>query len=298
MVPKHIAKSYRFTQRLMNNEVATIIRELERISTHDLETRLAFNDVLGYYKSNRGCMQYKSYLHKTGVTRKRLWQEYMAAHEDGYQYSQYCNLLRKYLKDTDPTFHWEYNPAEIIQADFAGDKLSYVDKETGEVISVEVFVATLPFSGLIFCMAVASQRMADFVICINNMLKYFGGVSLTILLDNFKTAVKKADRYEPDFTRLSLQLSEHYNTTFSATRPSSPRDKGMVEGTVRIVYQQIYAAMRHQTFYSQESLNYEIRHHLDVLNNKPYKSSQESRRSLFESREKPFLKPLPETPFN
>jgi len=78
----------------MNNEVAAIIRELERISTHDPETRIAFNDVLGYYKSNRGCMQYKSYLHKTGVTRKSLWQEYMAAHEEGYQYS-FLNLKLK-----------------------------------------------------------------------------------------------------------------------------------------------------------------------------------------------------------
>ncbi|GAB3025665.1 IS21 family transposase [Niabella terrae] len=236
-------------------------------------------------------------LHKTGVTRKRLWAEYIEQHEHGYKYSQYCNILSKYLKDTDPAFHWEYRPAEFIQADFAGKKLSYVDKETGEVIPVEVFIAILPFSGLIFCMAVASQRIADFVICINHMLKYFGGVALTILLDNLKTAVKKADRFEPDFTRLCHQLSEHYNTTFSATRSRSPRDKGMVEGAVNIVYQQIYAPMRHQTYYSLESLNHHIAHHQGILNRKAYKNNPDSRRSIFESREQPFLKLLPENPF-
>ncbi|GAB3013856.1 IS21 family transposase [Niabella terrae] len=236
-------------------------------------------------------------LTKTGVTRKRLWAEYIEEHEHGYKYSQYCNILSKYLKDTDPTFHWEYRPAEFIQADFAGDKLSYVDKESGEVISAEVFIAILPFSGLIFCMAVATQRIADFAICINHMLKYFGGVPLTILVDNLKTAVKKADPFEPDFTRLCHQLSEHYNTTFSATRPRSPRDKGMVENAVKIVYRQIYAPMRHQTYYSLESLNHHIAHHLDLLNHKPYKNSQDSRLSIFESREKTLLKSLPETPF-
>lgn len=30
--------------------------------------------------------------------------------------------------------------------DFAGDKLSYVDAETGEIIKAEVFVACMPYS--------------------------------------------------------------------------------------------------------------------------------------------------------
>lgn len=37
------------------------------------------------------------------------------------------------MKDSDPAFHWEYSPGEFIQADFAGKKLSYVDRQTGEV---------------------------------------------------------------------------------------------------------------------------------------------------------------------
>ena len=236
-------------------------------------------------------------LTKTGVTRQRLWMEYTSDHPDGYKYSQYCNLLKKYLRDTDAAFHWEYKPAEFIQADFAGKKMSYVDKETGEVIACEVFVSILPFSGLIFCMAVLTQRIPDFIRCINAMVKYFGGLALTILVDNFKTAVKKADRYEPCFTDMCYHLSEHYNTTFSATRPARPTDKAMVEGAVNIVYQQIYAPLRKQTFYSLESLNHHIGQQLDLLNLKPYKGSSESRRDIFNRAEHHLLKPLPETPY-
>jgi len=73
--------------------------------------------------------------------------------------------------------------------------------------------------GLIFCQAVHSQRREDFVTCINAIVRYFGEVTLTILCDNFKTAVIRPSRYEPVFTDLRYQLSDHYQTTFSATRP-------------------------------------------------------------------------------
>lgn len=234
-------------------------------------------------------------LSKTGVTKRRLWMEYIEENEDGYKYSQYCSLFSQYLQDSDPAFHWDYRPGEFIEADFAGKKLFYVEKETGEVKPVEVFVSILPFSGLIFCMAVLSQKTPDFVTCVNEMLKYIGGVLLTILVDNFKTAVTKSDRFEPNFTDMCYQLSDHYNTTFSATRPRSPRDKAMVEQAVNIVYQQIYAPLRKQTFYSLESLNNHIRRQLDLLNLKPYKNSKESRRDIFKREEEGVLKPLPET---
>jgi transposase len=51
------------------------------------------------------------------------------------------------------------------------------------------------------------------------MLKFYRGVPATILCDNPKTAVTRPDRYEPQFTDICQQLSEHYSTTFSATRP-------------------------------------------------------------------------------
>lgn len=40
---------------------------------------------------------------------------------------------------------------------------------------------------------------------------------------------------------MCYQLGEYYQTTFSATRPYSPRDKAMVEKAVNIVYNHIYA---------------------------------------------------------
>ena len=241
--------------------------------------------------------QAKGELHKTGVTRQLLWMEYLEENPDGYRYRQYCYLFGKFLKDTDPAFHWEYRPGEFSQMDFAGKKLAYVDRSTGEVIECEVFIGVLPFSGLIFCTAVASQQTADFAHCTNKMVSYTGGVTLTYLVDNLRTAVKRSDKNEPVFTELCYQLSDHYQTTFSATRPREPTDKGMVENAVNIVYTNIYAPMRKQVFHSLEELNRHIRIHLDKLNDKPYKNSPESRRDIFTRLEQPVLKPLPPEPF-
>lgn len=239
----------------------------------------------------------ESELGKTGVTRQLLWQEYIEQHPDGYVYSHYCHHLSEFLKNRDLSMHLEYQAADMIMIDFAGKKQHYTDLITGERIECQVFVAILPFSGLIFCLAVASQRTADFITCINAMLRYYAGVVATILCDNLKTAVIRASRYEPVFTDICYQLSEHYGTTFSATRPYSPRDKAMVERAVNIVYTHVYAPLRHREFNSMEALNAAMQEQLTLLNNKPYKNTAYSRWYFYEQQERSLLKSLPTAPF-
>ena len=193
--------------------------------------------------------------------------------------------------------HLEYDAGDMIMIDFAGKKLHYIDITTGERIECQVFIAILPFSGRIFSYAVHSQKTEDFTDCINSMLKFYGGVPTTILCDNMRTAVKRADRYEPQFTDICQQLSEHYATTFSATRPYSPRDKAMVERAVNIVYNHIYGPLRKQDFTSLRDLNNAIAEQLALLNDKPYKNTGFSRNYFFEKQERSLLKLLPSEPF-
>jgi len=233
---------------------------------------------------------------KTGVTRQLLWREYLEQHPDGYGYSQYCYYLQQLLAKKDVTMHLEYQSGEQTMVDFAGKKYPYVDKQTGELLTCEIFVATLPYSGLIFCYPVASQKTADFLEACNRMVHYVGGVTQTILCDNLRTAVTKTDRYEPGFTDLCYQLSEHYGTTFSATRPAKPRDKAMVEKAVNLIYRNVYAPLRRRTFGSIEEIAQAFLFQLNKLNLQPYKGSSFSRRSLFATYEQPLLRELPTTP--
>jgi len=129
------------------------------------------------------------------------------------------------------------------------------------------------------------------------MLRFYAGATITILCDNLRTAVLRPDRYEPVFTDLCNQLSEHYGTTFSATRPYSPRDKAMVERAVNIVYTHVYAPLRNREFNSLEALNAAMQEQLILLNNKPYKNTPYSRWYFYEQQERSLLKLLPTEPF-
>lgn len=255
-------------------------------------------DVDGRLRKLHGHFEYaEAELTKTGVTRQLLWIEYKEQNPDGYNYSQYCYYLTEYLKNKEVVMHLEHKPGETIMIDFAGKKLSYTDPSTGEIIPCQVFVSVLPFSGLMFLYAVHTQTTQDFIHCINEMLCYYSGATLTILTDNLKTAVTRPSKYEPVFTEVCYQLSEHYSTTFSATRPYHPRDKAMVERAVMIAYQHVYAPLRNEVFTSLKGLNNAISEKVGLLNNRPYKGSHYSRRDLFNGSERDLLKPLPPLPF-
>ena len=169
--------------------------------------------------------------------------------------------------------HLEYNPGEEIMTDFAGKKNSYNDAASGGLISCDIFVATLPYSGLIFCIALEHQKTADHLHGINELLCYLEGVTQTITCNNIRTAVTKADRFEPVFMDFCNQISEHYGTTYSATRPGEPRDKAMVEKAVNLVYKYVYEPLRNQRFTSLSEINYYFLIQLDQLNLHNYFSS-------------------------
>jgi transposase len=59
----------------------------------------------------------------------------------------------------------------------------------------------------------------------------------------------------------------------------------------------ILAPLRNHTFFSLAELNTEIARLLDSLNDRPFQKLDGTRRSLFESVERPALKPLPTTPY-
>ena len=278
------------------------LSEPEQLSNKDIADKAYQNDQMAHDAERlkhlfAHFIKAEGELPKTGVTRQLLWKEYIELHPDGYVYSHYCYHFNQYLRNKEVSMHMEYTAGDVMMIDFAGKKQHYVDESTGERIDCQVFVAILPFSGLIFCYAVHSQQTEDFSCSINKMLMYYGGVPFTILCDNFRTAVTRASRYEPVFTDICNQLSEHYQTTFSATRPYSPRDKAMVERAVNIVYTHVYAPLRDRDFDSLDALNAAMSEQLLLLNNKPYKNTVYSRWYYYEQHERQTLKQLPTEPF-
>lgn len=229
------------------------------------------------------------------LTRQLLWEEYRREYPDGYGYTQFCEHLKRYERHKDAVMIFNHFPAEQLQVDFAGDKLGYLDIQTGEWMSCEVLLAVFPYSHYMYAEALRSQKQEDFIGGLVNAFEFFGGVPQSVKLDNMRTAVTKASRYEPTFTEAMEFLAEHYETAIVTARVRKPRDKGSVERGVDIAYKRIYASLRKEKFRSIEELNRGIKTQLMQLNARPFQKKDGSRKELFEVQEKVYLKQLPPT---
>ena len=74
-------------------------------------------------------------LKKTHVTSQLLWEEYRRDHPDGYSLSQFRYHISQHMKAVTPSTLLRdlYQPGQKMLIDFAGDRLSYIDTDTGEV---------------------------------------------------------------------------------------------------------------------------------------------------------------------
>ena len=232
-------------------------------------------------------------LKRVGVTRQILWTEYKTKHPQGVMYSQFCEHYNKWNLKSEaymPTIH---KAGEKLFIDYAGKKLHIVDKETGEIKPVEVFVATLGASQYTYVEASFSQQIPDFIGSVQNCLHYLGGVPACIIPDNLKSAVTKSNKYEPLVNEQFTCFASHYDTSIMPARALKPKDKSLVEGAVNITYTRIHAALRDREFYSIIELNLAIKELLLIYNQTPFQKKHSSRTVLFLEIEKDALKPLP-----
>ncbi len=250
------------------------------------------------YDDLKGRLEYfVKELKRTGVTRFILWEEYKENLTHYYSYSQFCYHLQQHLQSSKPSMVLNHNPAEKMFIDFTGDKLSYVDIHTGEVIECEVFVACLPYSDYGFAIAVNSQRIEEFIHAVKSSLLFFGGVPQVIVPDNLKSAVIKTHRYEPSINQALEDLANHYGTVISPARAYKPKDKALVENHVKLIYSRVFAKLRNRTFFSLAELNEAIvillkNHNQTRMQNRDY-----CREEKYLADEKSLLKALPETDF-
>lgn len=236
-------------------------------------------------------------LQRPHVTRQVLFEEYKREYPQGYAQTQFYDYLARAIGRRDLTLALKHEPGKTLQVDYAGKPLEWVDQLTGEVRYAQVLLAVMPHSQHTFAIALPSQCTADFTHGLNEALRFFGGLPKVILSDNLKAFVIRADRYEPDFNDVCVQLANHYQLDLQATRVASPKDKASVEGAVRIGYSRMYAPLRDRTFFSIDQINAALRQQLEDHQDRPFKKRPGSRREIFETCELPQMRPLPNEPF-
>lgn len=210
-----------------------------------------------------------------------------------YSYTQFPEHFHRKYSKAKGSLKLEHIAGHEMFVDFAGKKLEIVDKDTGEVRPVEVFVSILPCSQYTYVEASATQNRNDFISCCKNALHFYGGVPKAIVSDNLKSAVTRASKHEPVINRSFKDFASHYGCVINPTRVYAPQDKALVENAVHLTYQRIYYPLREMTFFSIEELNREIRRLLTEYNKLLFKRKEAGRLELFQTIERGYLKPLP-----
>ena len=285
---KFLMTGVNFVQLLEYNdiELSLLIKSKPPSSLPDAEEkrRKDFTSLLPYFLAE---------LRKTGVTKQLLWREYLKDFPDGYRYTRFCFYLSQNQLQSDAVMRMVHLPGEMLQVDFAGSKLHYIDKETGEIVHCEVLVSAMPYSHFMHAVALPSQKQPDFISGMVKALNYLGAVPHAIKCDNLKSAVTRPDRYTPEFTEAMEYFAAYYGTTAMAARVAKPRDKPSVESAVNICYLRIYAPLRHRTFYSLAELNHAIAQQLEIHNDQLLQGKEYSRRMRYLQDEINQMKPLP-----
>ena len=236
-------------------------------------------------------------LTRKGVTLALLWQEYQAAHPDGYQYSRFCDRYRVWLKTLDRCLRQEHRAGEKLFVDYAGQTMPVRTRPTGEIREAQIFVAVLGASNYTYAEATWTQTLPDWTASHVRAFAFFGGVPQIVVPDNLKSGVTKTCRYEPELNPTYQALAQHYGVAVIPARVRKPRDKAKVEVGVQIVERWILACLRHQTFFSLPDLNAAIATCLTRLNARPFKKLPGCRRSVFDTVDRPALRPLPAEPY-
>ncbi len=232
-----------------------------------------------------------------GFTFQYHYHEYRLQSTDPYSYTQFMEHYNRKYSKVKGSMKLEHEAGNEVFIDFAGKKLHITDKITGEQTPVEVFIAILPNSQYTFVEACMSQKREDLITCMGNTLSFYGGTSKAIVSDNLKSAVSRSSKYEPEINRSLKEFAQHYSCVVNPTRSYSPQDKALVENAVHLTYQRIYYPIREMVFFSLAELNREIKFWLEKYNDLLFQRKESSRRELFQSVERQYLKPLPGTPY-
>ena len=236
---------------------------------------------------------------KKGETLKRQWRKYNAVGiVDGkrpYSYRQYCHRFSLFLGKKNTTFRINREPGVNLELDFAGKTLFLQDKKRPEIKSkFTIFVATLSYSKYFYAEGMLSCDISNWIRVNNNALRFFGGAPQVCTPDNAKVAViQNKDWIDPSLNKDFQEWAEHYSTTVLPAMVASPTWKPNVEGTVRILTQDILLDMEEMVFYDLERFNKELLKRVKERNKVPFQKYSYSRWDVFLNEEMDLLLPLP-----
>ena len=239
---------------------------------------------------------------RSNMTLQVCWDRYTkrckAEGKKAYQYRQFCELFSKWCDENYETAHFTAVIAQTMEVDFAGQTFELIDRLTGEVSPIVVFVAILPYSQYIYAEGMTSTKEIQWIEVNNNALKAFGGVPAIVVCDNCKQAViANKDWIQPELNQDYAEWAEHNHTVILPAKVRKPKYKSSVENAVGILEKGFFHDLEERRYFSLEQFNADLWEKLDELNDAPFKKKEHCR-SYYWREEKEELMPLPSVQYH
>jgi transposase len=169
-----------------------------------------------------------------GLTAQRIWQDLKVEHGFAGSYQSVKRFCRRLGRKTELPFRRiEVEPGAEAQVDFG--KGALVERPNGKRRRPHVLRVGLSFSRKAYSEGVWRQTTDAFLGTLENAFWYFGGVPRTVVIDNLKAAVTKADWFDPELNPKIEAFARHYGCVILPTKPYTPRHKGKIESGVNYV---------------------------------------------------------------
>ncbi|MBB4138899.1 MULTISPECIES: IS21 family transposase [Microbacterium] len=241
-------------------------------------------------------------LARVGVTLKLLHGEYVdacrAAGSTAMGYDRFCKAYQQHVLISGAASRVGHKAGQTVEVDWSGKTMQLTDPVTGQQTRVYLFVATLPFSRYSFVEPTLDMQQDAWLRAHVSMFDWFGGSVPRVVPDNLKTGVlKHPAEGEVVLNDAYRELAAHYSAAVLPGRVKKPKDKASVENTVGNVATWVIASLRDRSFASLAELRAVVYERVAAYNAEPFQKRAGSRLSVFDSEEKPLLRPLPVVPF-
>ena len=208
--------------------------------------------------------------------------------------SLYRYIHKHFAQLPSSTVHLETVPGRQAQVDFCYADMM-VDPLSQKQRKAYAFVMILSHSRYRFVRFVFSQDTSTWIDCHIRAFHFFGGVPATVMLDNLKAGILKADIYDPTLNRSYGECERHYDFVCDPNKVRMAQHKGKVERSMPIICQQLLAGRHFKDIedanaYALNWCRYDIGQHVT-------RTTGQTPWALFDTQEKASLKPLPTTDY-
>ena len=224
-----------------------------------------------------------------GLSAQRIYQDLQEAQAFAGGYDAVKRFVRALGQAQPLPFRrMESEPGQEAQVDFGQGAWVLED---GRRRRPHVLRLVLSCSRQGYTEAFWQQTTENFIRGLENAFRHWGGVPATLVIDNLRAAVTKADWFEPELNPKVREFCAHYGVVILPTKPAMPRHKGKVEAGVKYVQANGLAGRQFASL-GQQNL-WLAQWEATVADTRIHGTTRQQVRGHFETIERGQLRPLP-----